>query len=187
MTTYVVTEGRSGVAVLLPLIEAAKISDFHALAAGGKSAATSLARSISISRQSPVAVIVDADTSDAASIREQQLIFRDLTNASSLQGPCRLFLAIPTLEEALFPDAKTFEKIYYLHLTDGQRHRFLQDKISVVKEYLTKLQEPAKVTHGTLDSAAAERGFGRPLLQDLLGFMRNPTTASMDRTHKLLA
>jgi hypothetical protein len=128
MSSYLVVEGARDIEILAPLVTGAGIKDVHFVAAGGKHYTTSLARSISLSRQKPVAVLVDSDTRDQRVIQEQRQIFEDLLRIPPSSSPCTLFLAVPDLEADLFPDPETFERIFGLHLSEEQRSRFGQER-----------------------------------------------------------
>lgn len=169
--TYVVVEGATDAAVLRPLIEAAQLKDVEIRIGGGKSAAMSLGKSIALSRAEPVAVLVDADSRDPQRIAEQRRTFSDL------QGPAgsytRLFLAVPTLEEDLFPDFETFIRIYPLVSTGRLRERFADDRKGVIQTYLKRQADGslALVPQAKMDAEAARQGFGRPILRELFTYI----------------
>ncbi|WP_292104925.1 hypothetical protein [Brevundimonas sp.] len=158
------------------LLEAADIQDVKVLSGEGKSSALSLAKSIGLTRSENVAVLVDADTMDARRIEEQYQAFTDLNG--SADGFVRLFLAVPTLEEALFPDVETFCNIFKVALTGRQHARFQTDRMSVIRSLLTIPGdgETRIKPHARMDKEAAREGFGRPLLKELLSYLRQDSS-----------
>ncbi|MEE7455892.1 hypothetical protein MPAR168_24050 [Methylorubrum populi] len=172
MTTFLVVEGPSDAAVMRTLITAAEIDDIAVISGQGKSSAMSLAKSLAVSRAARVAVLVDADTRDPRQIDEQRRTFRDLQG--SAVELTRLFLAVPTLEEELFPDAETFVKIFKVAITERQRQKFAADRRRVIRTYFTTSDDgQSRVkSHGKMDVQAARDGFGRPLLTEIFAYLR---------------
>jgi hypothetical protein len=171
MTKYLVVEGPVDAAVMRTWTEAAQLPTVEILIGGGKSAATSLAKSIALSRGAVVGVLVDADTTERRAISEQRRTFTDLQGPAA--GQTRLFLAIPTLEEALFPDAEAFVRTFKVVLTKRQRDVFERERKRIIISCLTQGDaRTARIrSYGKMDVDAAQRGFGRPLLKQLFEFL----------------
>ncbi|KRB42045.1 hypothetical protein ASE02_04335 [Phenylobacterium sp. Root700] len=166
------------------LIAAAKLTDVVVADGGGKSPALSLAKSIVLSRGAPVGVLVDADTTDEAMVREQRQAFNDLRPSVPSRQDLRLFLAVPTLEAELFPNAETFSQIFRVDLTEGQIRRFKTDPMSVVKSFLSipgDYSETRIAPGRPMDAKAAKKGFDRPLLKEVLAFLADPLTPERPR------
>jgi hypothetical protein len=176
MRVYVVAEGQLDAAILRTLLKAASFDRTFVAAGGGKSAAISLANSIALSRNASVAVVLDADTSETRIAKEQEDTFRSLQSKAITHSEMRLFLAIPTLEEALFRDAETFSQVFRLNLSPQQRHSFETNRMDVIRLFVNP-PDTDEDTHvqpgGEMDIAAAKRGFDNPLLQDLWRFIRS--------------
>lgn len=102
MNRILVTEGRHDAIVLRTLLSAVDLADVQILEGGGKSSAISLGTSLALNRGTRVAIVVDADTTYPNRIEEQREIFEDLQRRSAGEGSCKLFLAVPTLEDDLF-------------------------------------------------------------------------------------
>lgn len=170
---FLVVEGPSDAAVMRTLVTAAEIPDVAVIPGGGKSSAMSLAKSLAVSRVARVAVLVDADTRDPRQIDEQRRTFSDLQGSAA--GLTRLFLAVPTLEEELFPDMETFAKIFRVAFTDRQRQKFAEDRGRAIRTYFVTTgddEEPRVKSHGKMDLQAAKDGFGHPFLKEILAYLR---------------
>src|ERR1700683_4415144 len=102
MKAYVLTEGPADVAFLQRIIKGKVKAPLEFVAAGGKSAVTSMAQSLIVSRRAPVAVVLDADTLDPELVSEQERIYSDRRGAYSQGVPFRFFLAVPEMEHLLF-------------------------------------------------------------------------------------
>jgi hypothetical protein len=103
MKAYVVTEGAYDAALVPRALTSAGLENVHVAAAGGRSSAVSLARSILRSRRRPVALVMDADTTDPTRVREQaqvlsDLVFSDGVSGSTKSASFRVFLAVPVME-----------------------------------------------------------------------------------------
>ncbi|MFZ3006040.1 MAG: hypothetical protein WA047_07670 [Phenylobacterium sp.] len=173
MTTFLVVEGPSDAAVMRTLITAAEIPDVAVISGRGKSSAMSLAKSLAVSRSARVAVLVDADTRDPRQIDEQRRTFRDLQGSAA--GLTRLFLAVPTLEEELFPDVETFVTIFRVGITERQRQKFGEDRGRAIRTYFVTTGDDGESrvkSHGKMDLQSARDGFGRPLLKEILAYLR---------------
>jgi len=137
MKRILVTEGRFDAIVLRTLLAAANRDEIEIFHGSGKSAAISLGNSFALNKSAKVAIVVDADTSVPERLAEQQLIFRDLQQQSYGEYGARLFLAVPTLEAALFPTAEDFESTFNLEFTPKQREVYAQDWKMSVRAFLT--------------------------------------------------
>jgi hypothetical protein len=102
MKTYVLTEGPADVAFLQRVIKGKVEGPPEFVAAGGKSAVTSMAQSLIVSRRAPVAVVLDADTLDPELVLEQERIYSDRLGAYSQGVPFRFFFAVPEIDNLLF-------------------------------------------------------------------------------------
>jgi hypothetical protein len=178
MSAFVVVEGPRDAQILRWLLTSAQIGDVQLVAGGSKSSATSLARSISVARHVPVAAVVDADTSDSDSVIEQELIFDDFVRALPITAPCRLFLAIPTLEEALFPDTSSVEAVFGVRFSAEEKARFSIDKKRFLGDYLRTVSlNEAGHRLGRRGQPGAKSGFGNPLLKSLFAFLKSQRLA----------
>ena len=125
-----------------------------------------------MSRHAPVAVVIDADTSDAEAAREQELIFNDFVRALPITAPCRLFLAIPTLKDALFPTVASFERVTGIRLSDEQQSRVEQDKNAVLSNLVQAAGEQEQGLRGGRAEDAKD-GFGNPFLKSPFVFLKS--------------
>lgn len=188
MKTYLVVEGKSDTILMQPLIAAAGLEDVEIVDGGGKSSAMSLGKSIAISRLLPVAVLVDADTTDENALQSQETIFKDLQRYGPKDVNCRLFLAVPTLEDELFPKPNDFSRIYNITLSPEQRVRFREDRKRIIKSFYSVSNAlDSTIRHGLMDTKAAQSGWGIPLLSELFDFLRTgriSTKKGKARSHR---
>jgi hypothetical protein len=169
MTKILISEGSTDAIVLRTILAAAGLNQVQTLAGGGKSPAISLGTSFALNRSARVAIVVDADTTDLNRVDEQQLIFKDLIRHSPGSGSCELFLAVPTLEGAIFPTAQAFASTFGLTITPRQEERYRKNWSSVVCSFLTIPATDASVMIKThrLSPSALRSLFKKPLLRNL--------------------
>jgi signal transduction histidine kinase len=119
MKTYIVTEAPCGETILQRILNTvASKNDFSVGNGGGRSSAVTLAMTLLGTRQSPVALVVDADSSDDARIVEERVTLQSLLASAGAASRFRLVLAVPEIEILLFPDRDTASQIFGRHLTD---------------------------------------------------------------------
>ncbi len=180
MTCRVVVEGEFDAQFLQRILDACQVRDFSISAAGGKSTAASFAMSILASRREPVALVLDADTSDQRAVEEQELIYYDLLRSSSRTTPFKIFSAVPALEVVLFSDREILSKIAGTPVSDlqvrdardrpGQVLNTLLEKGGAQGNHLSLLQH--------IDDEAGRRLAKHPLLKSIISFVKKPTAWS---------
>jgi hypothetical protein len=104
---YLITEGQSDEDILKELLPEDAIANAKFVIGSGRYSAQSLARSILAVRHEPVALVLDADTTELAAIREQQAFLREALRQAAAGAPFGIFLAEPELE-ILFLESPEF-------------------------------------------------------------------------------
>lgn len=113
MSVYVITEGPSDQAVL-QAIWRFRLRSQEGLVistAGGKSNASSLARSLLAKRHEPVALVLDADAVDEDIVGEQQSNFETSLGLAAEPGLWKVILFKPALEIAFFHDPCIMQRL----------------------------------------------------------------------------
>jgi hypothetical protein len=108
----VVTEGPTDVAILQALVGSADTRrNVKFVAAGGWSAADALARSLLVHGTTDVALAVDADTTDPASVEEHRGYLR--RSLAMIASPARshITLFVPEIEVLFFEDGALLEAL----------------------------------------------------------------------------
>ena len=117
---YLVTEGKSDLKILKRLLSKEIVEHTVMEAGSGRYSAQALASTILAVKQRPVALVVDADTEDESTIREQEGFSRDLLRRSSAGVPFEVFTAVPYTEAIFFHDRSVFEQIIARKLEDRE-------------------------------------------------------------------
>ena len=175
MKPYVVTEGQSD-AVFLKRILSATFEDLPAIVvAGGKTATAPMAQSLLVSRNAPVAVLIDADTFDLDVAREQQRIYSDLLRPFAHRAAFRILTAVPELEHVLFDIPGLIEKELRITISDQDR----SDARIHPKQVLMRLVKRSAVETideffaALSDDAATKLARAHPI-DELIQFLQNP-------------
>ena len=112
MKTVAVTEGAADAAILVGILGAVMEPEtFKVVAAGSRSSAVSLARSYLAVREFPIALVLDADMTDEARIREEELNLTELLAFAGARERFGVFLAVPTIEIVFFPNQAATEEM----------------------------------------------------------------------------
>ena len=117
--TYVVTEGDTDVAVLKRVLPEGIVASAEFVpAGGGMDSARSLARSLLASRQRPVALVVDADTSDQLEVQERVDFLDYYLRQGAGATRFGVFAAVPEIEVLFFEDRAFVERIAQEHFSE---------------------------------------------------------------------
>ncbi len=131
---YLVAEGKTDLQILQRLLPGA--ADVTFVDGRGKYGAESLARSLAATRDLPVALVIDADTTSEALIAQRQQDLISLVDRVSLGAPFEVFQVVPSIETLFFADRSLLEQLINRELTDlewqlGQRQpRVLLDSVT---------------------------------------------------------
>jgi hypothetical protein len=111
MTIYIVCEGTLDTQFLKNLIPKELIENVEIIAAGGLSAAKSLARSLIVRRQSPVVIVADADTVNPDQVEQRFQETEEILGKIAANTPVKVILAVPTFEIIFFQDISLLSRL----------------------------------------------------------------------------
>lgn len=177
MKVYVVTESNIEANLIKHLIPADIKSTVHVSAAGGRSTAISYAQSILMSRNNPVAIVLDADTLDKNRILEQKWVFFDLLRTRLQQTPCKVFLAIPEIEIIFFQNTNLLSKIVNVEIRQDEiqeaqyKPKYILDKILSRSNIQNKHE---LIEH--IDISYAKELKKHLLIRSLMKFLNKPSS-----------
>ena len=95
---YLITEGLSDEVILKKLLPAQVVDNVQFVIGQGRYSAQSLARSILAARRMPVALVLDADTTQPESVQEQYDFLQEALGQAAAGTPFGVFLAKPEIE-----------------------------------------------------------------------------------------
>lgn len=153
---YIVTEGESDRALLERVFRTElRAGVVEIVTSRGGTAALSTARTLVAVRKAPVALVIDADTTDERRIEERRDYLAEALRAASPGTSWKIFLAVPELEAVLFDDPSVIEWTLGVHVTDAHRQLakfqpkhvleglFLQKHIRTRIDFVNRMPETA--------------------------------------------
>src|SRR5262245_41135666 len=99
---YVLVEGETDAAFLRRLLPPEVTRDAEIVPAGSSSEIPSLARSLLVRRQSPLAVLMDADSLSESVIQERKESTEDLIRSAAAAIPVKVVVVVPEIESWFF-------------------------------------------------------------------------------------
>lgn len=111
MKTYVVCERQVDVQLLKKVLPSELTKNVEIVAAGGLYALKSLALSLVVRRQSPVAVVVDSDSVVLEQIQQRVKDIEELLNSLAANTPVKVIPAVPALESIFFHDVSLLTRL----------------------------------------------------------------------------
>jgi hypothetical protein len=112
MKVLVVVEGPSDVAVLKVLLPNDILGTCDFVPAGGRSALSSIARTLLVKHRRPLALMFDTETLEASAIREAFSTMDQLLRAVAVKTPVVIIPCIPELEAIFFEAPATLKRLF---------------------------------------------------------------------------
>jgi hypothetical protein len=148
MKSYLVCEDSINAQLLNRILPEEILSDLEIVAAGGLSSGVkSMARSLVVRRQAPVAIVIDADSMDLDQVEERRRTTEEIVKGVASGTPVKVILAVPMIEAIFFQDIALLTRILgyepssdILDLAINQPLKALTRLISQSKHYLNQSQ-----------------------------------------------
>lgn len=112
MKVWIVVEGPSDLAVLRSLLPKEVQSVCSFTPTGGRSNILSVARTLLVKHQEPVAVLTDTDSLDPAAIRDSYVTSEQLLRAAAGGIPFKVIPCIPVMESIFFESTEILSRIF---------------------------------------------------------------------------
>lgn len=175
MTAYIVCESERDAQLLKRLLPEEFVNNVEVVAAGGLSAIKSLARSLIVRRQSPVAIVADADAVIPEQIEQRLKDTEEIVGKIAANTPVKVVLAIPTLEAIFFQDISLLSRLLgyappqdMLSLAMYQPWQALKQLISQSKNFQSQSQLVEKLTNEDLEILRKA-----PVIQEVIQFLQS--------------
>ncbi|BBC22561.1 hypothetical protein [Pseudanabaena sp. ABRG5-3] len=175
MIAYIVCEGDFDTQLLKAVLPKDLLQKVEIVSAGGQYAAKSLARSLIVRRQAPVALVLDADLIDPDLIQERCTSIQELLESVSINTPVKVILAVPQIESILFQDRGLLCRLMGLEITSdtvvnarNQPKKALEKLISQSKSYQGQSQIINQLVHEDLEILRKD-----PVIQELVQFLQS--------------
>ncbi len=184
---FIVTEGQREREILAALLPATILENIDFVVAKERSSAISIARSILVAKYIPVALVLDAETTNRSAIREEQDFLRMSLAEASFGTKYAYFLAVPEIEILFFEDwdfvgqqigkPKQAFTQFELEYAQLQPKKFLFSQLEDIPypQALTQLL-------ARMDGQTIERIQQNPLVRDLNNFLVSVIEKSPERS-----
>lgn len=181
MIAYIVCEGHSDVELLQRILPKDLLNGVEIVAAGGLSAIKSLSRSLLVRRQSPVAIVADADSIAPDVIQERQSSIEELVESVAIDTPVKVILAVPSIEIIFFQDKRLLSRLLgyepsqeILNLAVSQPRNVLQQLLARSHEKYNQSRLLAQLTN---DDVQLLRN--HPVIQEIMYFLQSVQQPAM--------
>ncbi len=152
----IVVEGRTDELILKAVLPKDIQRKIQFIVGSGRYSAQSIARTILAYDRQPVALILDADTTDESKIKEQITYFQKALGEVATDVPYQAFIIVPQIEVLLFESKSYLEKIAERPISQEEwayaqtapkkaLERFLGDNISSQLPHILKLMNETTV------------------------------------------
>ncbi len=173
MTAYIVCEGKHDAQLLKCLLP--KECTVAVVPAGGLSAIKSLARSLVVRRQSPVAIVADADATTPEYVEQRRQDTEEIVGNIAVGTPVKVILAVPALENIFFQDVPLLSRLLgytpsqdMLRLAVYQPSQALKQLISQSKNVQSQSQLVEQLTKEDIEVLRKA-----PVIQEVLLFLQS--------------
>jgi 3,4-dihydroxy-2-butanone 4-phosphate synthase len=147
MIAYIVVEGQFDAQLLQFVLPHSLLEDVEIVVAGGVSAMKSLARSLLVRRQTPIIVVVDADSVKPDLIRERSQSIEEMISSVAGSVSVEVIVAVPEIEIIFFQDMSVLQRMFDCDLSEDLRASAHLQPRSV----LEKLFSQSKKVHNRAD------------------------------------
>lgn len=175
MIAYIICEGDFDTQLLKIVLPQELLQKVEVVSAGGQYAAKSLARSLIVRRQVPVALVLDADLIDPDLIQERRTSIQEILESVSINTPVKVILAVPQIESILFQDRGLLSRLIGLEINSdtvvnsrNQPKKTLEKLISQSENYQSKSQLISQLAHEDLEALR-----NAPVIQELVKFLQS--------------
>ena len=118
MIAYIVVEGPADADWLRAAFPPESLEDVAIVPAGDLSEATSMARTLLVTRRKPLAFVFDADAEAPNVVRERFQSAQEIVGMVAGRVPFRVVLAVPSLEALSIPGADSRRSSFLAELED---------------------------------------------------------------------
>ena len=141
MIAYIICESRSDIQILQAILPKQLLKEVEFVAAGGISSVTSLARSIVVRRQVPVAIVVDADSTVTELVQMRTNSLTEIVESVSVNTPVKVILFVPEMEAIFFQDHQLLSRLLGYKPSQDELNAAVSEPRKILKQLIIKSQE----------------------------------------------
>jgi hypothetical protein len=172
---YIVLEGNRDQEIIQKLLPKHLLQDVKFVVGNGQYEVRSLASSLLATRNTPVILILDADTDNESQIFEKQDLINYLLRRAAAKTPFQVSLAIPEMEIIFLQNKPLIEKISQRQFNDLE-WKFAQSKPKEFLEtVLGKEQSINEKIFSNINDDEIKILQQHPLIQEIMEFLSSLT------------
>ncbi|CAN1212379.1 DUF4276 domain-containing protein [Tumidithrix helvetica PCC 7403] len=175
MIAYIICEGAYDNQLLKAVLPPQLLKQVEVVSAGGISSVKSLARSLVVRRQAPVAIVVDADSTVPELIQMQIRDITEIVESVSVNTPVKAILFVPEMEAIFFQDPELLERLLgyrpsqdLLGLAVSQPRKALEQMLAQSEKVHNQSQLIDQLAHENLEILR-----NAPVIQELIHFLES--------------
>jgi hypothetical protein len=111
MIAYIICEGIDDKQLLKAILPEISLNQVEIVVGGGISSVKSIARSLVVRRQTPVAIVVDSDSTVPELVQMRIRETTEIIESVSVNTPVKVMLFVPELEAIFFQDLQLLSKL----------------------------------------------------------------------------
>ena len=146
MIAYIICEGLSDTQILQSILPKQLLKEVEVVAAGGISSVKSLARSLVVRRQVPVAIVVDADSTVPELVQMQTNSITQIVESVSVNTPVKVILFVPEMEAIFFQDPQLLSRLLGYSPSQDELTLAISQPAKVLKQLITKSEKVNDLT-----------------------------------------
>ncbi|HEY9804471.1 MAG TPA: hypothetical protein V6D25_29330 [Leptolyngbyaceae cyanobacterium] len=175
MIAYIVCEGSFDVQLLKTVLPEELLNNVEIVSAGGLSAVKSLARSLIVRRQVPVAIVVDAYSVAPEVVQERLKNIEELVESVSVNIPFKVIAAVPQTEIIFFQDIGLLSRLLGYEPSQDMLTSAAFQPCKTLKELLSQSHKDYSFSQilNQLTNADLEILRQAPFIQELIPFLQS--------------
>lgn len=188
MRCHVVTQGEHHAALLASLIETFfGRAQVEVVYAGGRSSAVSLARTILATRDTVVALVIDAETCDTTRAEESGSRLTEVLEGAAPPERFRIFVVVPELAACVFEDVESLKRVFPGVISSEIVAQGRREPAAVLEQLLRGRDREyhAGSVRGLMDELEPEVLRQSPILQPLLDFLSGVVLGQAPRCNEV--
>jgi len=176
---YIVTEGPTHIEILHALIPPELLQDVTFVDGEDKYNADPLARTLLSERQTPIVLVVDADTNDEIAIKSYQQDLEFLSYTATVRTPYKIVQAVPTIETIFLQDRLWIEDCMGRSLSNLEWQLGQKQPRDLLDQYSEGVLTFIDHTLNTMTDQRLKKLRQHPLVQEIISFLSTQVHSSL--------
>ncbi len=175
MKAYIVCEDELDSQLLQRVLPKELIHSVGIVAGGSLSSVKSMARSLVVRRRTPIAILVDAETVNAAQVEERRREIKEIVEGVAANTPVGVILAVPAVESVFFQDIALIPRLFgyvppqeVLNMAIYEPGKALTQLITESKKYQNQADLIEQLTPEEIELLCKT-----PLMREMLQFLQS--------------